>query len=262
MATYKKRGYKPKAVKEQVDKEAEIAAEEMESTTAEVFNTLDETAGKTEEWVAENQKYIFIGVAVLALFALVYIGFDKFVRQPKEATAANEMYQAQKFFKLAEQAEATQKDSLYNLALNGGEGKLGLLEVVDEYGSTNTGNIANYYAGFALLKTGKYKEAITALEKFSSKDPILEALSYGGIADSFAQLKNYDEALKFYQKASEVEENDFTTPKFLLKLAKLAIDQGKPSIAVSSLEKIKKEFVKSTAFSEVEGLLARAKAIK
>ena len=33
---------------------------EENSTTAEVFNTLDETASKTEDFVAKNQKYIFI----------------------------------------------------------------------------------------------------------------------------------------------------------------------------------------------------------
>ncbi len=262
MATYKKRGYKPKAVKEQVETEAEIAAEEMESTTAEVFNALDETAGKTEEWVANNQKYIFIGVAALALFALAYVGFDKFVKQPKETTAANEIYQSQKFFTQAEQASATQQDSLYTLALTGGQGKLGLLDVADKYGSTSTGNIANYYAGFAFLKTGKYKEAIESLEKFSTKEVVLKALTYGGIGDAFAQLKDYEEALKYYEKASGVKGNSFTTPKFLMKTAKLAIELGKPAVAISSLEKIDKEYAKSTEFSEVEGLLAKAIAMK
>ena len=54
MATYKKRGYKPK------NKVEEVEQIEDQSTTAEVFNTLDETASKTEEWVAANQKYIFL----------------------------------------------------------------------------------------------------------------------------------------------------------------------------------------------------------
>ena len=53
MATYKKRGYKPKT------KEEKVEAVEEHSTTAEVFNTLDETASKTEEWVAKI-KNIFL----------------------------------------------------------------------------------------------------------------------------------------------------------------------------------------------------------
>ena len=49
MATYTKKGNKPKT---KVEKEQDIAAG---STTAEVFNTLDETASKTEAFVERNQ---------------------------------------------------------------------------------------------------------------------------------------------------------------------------------------------------------------
>lgn len=260
MATYKKRGYKPKAVKEKVEKEVEVEAEEMESTTAEVFNSLDETANKTEEWVAANQKYIFIAVGALALLALIFIGYERFVKEPKEAQAANEIYQSQKFFTQAEQAPSTQKDSLYNLALTGGEGKLGLLEIADQYSGTNAGNVANYYAGFAYLKTGKYKEAIASLEDFSTDEEVLKALSYGGIGDAFAQLNNLEEAYSYYQKATGVN-NSFTTPKFLLKSAKIAIELGKANEAVKALEKIKNDYADSAEFAKVDSLLGKAKAM-
>ena len=68
MATYKKKGYKPKT---KVEKEHNI---EEGSTTAEVFNTLDETASKTEDFVAKNQKYIFIIIGVVALVVLGSLG--------------------------------------------------------------------------------------------------------------------------------------------------------------------------------------------
>ena len=55
MATYQKRGYKPKN-KEEVEEQVQ-----EESTTAEVFESLDEGASKTEAWVENNQKPIFIG---------------------------------------------------------------------------------------------------------------------------------------------------------------------------------------------------------
>ena len=63
MATYNKRGYKaPKPEEAQVENEFEEveAVDVQDSTTAEVFNTLDETASKTEDWVAKNQKLLFI----------------------------------------------------------------------------------------------------------------------------------------------------------------------------------------------------------
>ena len=61
MATYNKRGYKaPKPEEAKVENEFdEVEAVDVQgSTTAEVFNTLDETASKTEDWVAKNQKLL------------------------------------------------------------------------------------------------------------------------------------------------------------------------------------------------------------
>ena len=86
MATYKKRGSKPK---NKVDKSKLI---EAESKTAEVFNTLDTSASKTEQWVVKNQKYIFILIATFSMFILGFLGFKKYISEPKEADAMNEMY--------------------------------------------------------------------------------------------------------------------------------------------------------------------------
>ena len=94
MATYKKRGYKPS------NKEEQKNSVEEESTTAEVFNSLDEGAGKTEEWVARNQKYIFIIIGVAAVVILGYLAYEEFIQEPKEAEAANEMFMAQQYFEM------------------------------------------------------------------------------------------------------------------------------------------------------------------
>ncbi len=92
MATYKKRGGKPST---KTEKETSI---EDGSTTAEVFNTLDESASRTEEWVIKNQKYIFIIVGLSAALVLGYLGFDKFIQEPKQSGASNDMGQSQQYF--------------------------------------------------------------------------------------------------------------------------------------------------------------------
>ena len=60
MATYNKRGYKAPKEKEvkEVTEEQQVVIDEKDSTTAGVFSKLDETASRTEDWVAKNQKYI------------------------------------------------------------------------------------------------------------------------------------------------------------------------------------------------------------
>lgn len=60
MATYNKRGYKaPKEKEEKLDAnfiEETPNVDEKDSATAGVFNTLDETASKTEAWVEKIKK--------------------------------------------------------------------------------------------------------------------------------------------------------------------------------------------------------------
>ena len=256
MATYKKRGYKPKT------KEEELEIQEENSTTAEVFNTLDEGASKTEEWVAANQKYIFGFVGAVALIVLAYLGYQKFIQEPKEQEAANEMFQAQKYFDNAVNGNSTLKDSLYTLALKGGEGKYGFIDIIDNYGGTKAANLAQYYAGFAYLNMNKYQEAIDYLDKFKSDDEMLEPLALGGIGDAFVQLNQMEEGLSYYEKAANARNNEFTTPKFLLKAAITAISLNKADVAIKHLERIKEEYSKSPEANQVDVHLGRAQAMK
>src|SRR6188508_27903 len=156
MATYNKRGYKAPKEKEvkEVTEETQVIIDEKDSTTAEVFSKLDETASRTEDWVAKNQKIIIGVVSAITLVTVGYFAYQKFIANPKEDDAANEMFVAQSNFEKATNGVAS--DSLYKLALNGSEGKFGFVKIADEYSGTAAGNLANYYAGIAYLNTGKY----------------------------------------------------------------------------------------------------------
>ncbi|MFD0861339.1 tol-pal system YbgF family protein [Sungkyunkwania multivorans] len=237
MATYKKRGYKPKNKKE------EAQLEEMESTTAEVFSTLDESASKTEEWVAKNQNYILGFISLVALAVLGYLGYDQFVQKPKELEATNEMYQAQKYF---EQALAgANKDSLFTLSLEGAEGKYGFLEIIEKYAGTDAANVANYSAGIAYLNMNDYEKAVEYLSEFESDDAILGALAKGGIGDAFSQLGQNAEALDYYERAASHDQNDLITPRYLFKAGVVAMELGNKDKALALFNKIKDEYPNS-----------------
>lgn len=256
MATYKKRGYKPKTKVENVVEE-EIISDEN-STTAEVFNTLDEGASKTEEWVAKNQKNIFIIVGVVAAIVLGYLGYNKLIQEPKEGEAMNDMFKAQQYFDQA--VNGVEKDSLFNLALNGGEGKYGMLDIIKNHGGTNAANLANYYAGMAYLNLKDYQNAITYLSDFTSEDEILGPIATGGIADAFVQLEQLDDALGYYEKAATMKANDYTTPMYLYKAGTIALKLGKNDKALKSFIRIKDEFPKSTEAVNIDVFIGKAQA--
>lgn len=253
MATYKKRGHKPKT------KEEKKAAIEQESTTAEVFNTLDERASKTEEWVSKNQKYIFVLIGVVAVVVLGYLAYNQYIAKPKEMEASNEMYQAQLYWEQA--LNAQQKDSLFNLALNGGQGKYGFLDIIDNYSGTNAANISRYYAGIAYMNTKNYKEAISQLDKFKPKDEMLGPIAKGNIGDAFVQLGQNEDALKYYKQAASLNENEFTSPKYLLKAALVALDLNNAKDALTHLNKIKTDFPESPEANQVDVYIGQAQVM-
>ena len=257
MATYNKRGYKAPKEKEVKGEGVETANfDEKDSTTAEVFSKLDETASITEHWVAKNQKIIIGLVAAAALFTIGYLGYQRFIAAPLQEEAANEMFVAQQNFQKATDGVAS--DSLYKLSLNGSEGKFGFLKIADEYSGTDAGNLANYYAGIAYLNTGKYTEAIDYLSKFKSDDIVLGALAKGAIGDAYSQKNQPKEALENYLKAAESNKNDFTTPRFLLKAGKTALTLGNKSDALKYFTDIKENYEATPEAASVDVLIGLA----
>ena len=79
MSVYKKNNYRPgrqtKKEREQEEPTKELTSEQLshESTTAEVFQTLDEKAGKTEAWVQRNQRSILLTVVAVVVVGLGYM---------------------------------------------------------------------------------------------------------------------------------------------------------------------------------------------
>lgn len=257
MATYNKRGYKaPKEKEVKDDAVTATVIDEKDSTTAEVFSKLDETASMTEDWVAKNQKIIIGLVAAAAIITIGYLAYQRFIAAPKQEDAANEMFLAQQNFQKATDGVAS--DSLYKLSLNGSEGKFGFLKIADEYSGTDAGNLANYYAGIAYLNTGKYTEAIDYLKKFKSDDIVLGALAEGAIGDAYSQKNQAKEALDSYVKAANMNKNDFTTPRFLLKAGKTALALGNKSDALKYFTDIKDNYDGSPEGASIDVLIGSA----
>ena len=83
MATYK-RGYK-KSISPAAEKKVEL-----ESTTAEVFEKLDTTASRTEEWVSKFQNFILAGVEHNR-FIRIIMGYQNYIFEPKKLEAVSEL---------------------------------------------------------------------------------------------------------------------------------------------------------------------------
>lgn len=249
MATYKKRGDKAK-------KEAKQNIE-ANSTTAEVFNTLDETASKSEKWIEKNSKVLFSGLIFVLALILGYGAYKKYIQEPKEIEAADELAYSKRFFDQA-QNNTVAADSLYNLALTGTDGKYGLLDIIDNYGGTNAGNLAKYMAGISYLKMRDYQNAISQLGNFSTEDQILGALALGNIGDAFAEINQPEEALEYYEKAADFKSNEFTSPIYLMKAGRTAMDLKEFKKAEALFTRIQDDFSKSDEAKDIKAFIQSA----
>ena len=121
--------------------------------------SLGEAMNKTELFFQKNGRLVtYIFLALLVIAALVF-GYRSLIAQPRIEKAAEMIAQAQARF------EAENPD--FELALQGDANGAGFLDVIDQYGSTPSGNLAKHYAGICYLRTGDLENAAAYLAKFS-----------------------------------------------------------------------------------------------
>jgi tetratricopeptide (TPR) repeat protein len=209
-----------------------------------------ESIDKAEHYVRENKKSLsIIGIAILAVVA-AYLGYNQFIVKPQEEQAREEMFVAEQYFG---------QDSIA-LALKGDGSYPGFEEIVENYGSAPSGNLAQYYMGMSQLKKGDFEAAIESLKSYDAEDDITGALALGAIAGAYSELGNNDEALSYFKKAMDYDENNFTTPLFMMKAALVYELKNDPQSALDLYNQIKNDYPTSTEARDIEKYIGRAEA--
>jgi tetratricopeptide (TPR) repeat protein len=220
-----------------------MATKKTEETIVDVADVYS----KTETFVNDNgQKMTYILGAIVALMLCFFL-YKKFVMDPKGDEAATQIWKAEYYF---------EKDS-FQLALNGTAEHLGFLDVADSYSGTETGNLANHYAGACYMNLGQYDQAIEYLDKASFGDMMVEATRLGTIGDAHVQLGNLSEGASFYSKSISHSENDFTTPIYLKKLALTYEEMGEKGKAYDTFVRLKEDFGATTTAKDIDKYIGR-----
>jgi tetratricopeptide (TPR) repeat protein len=209
---------------------------------------MDESWSKTEEFFQKNKKLLSYAVIALVLAAgAVAYYFYSMSGKNKEAQEA--MFQAVYYF---------EADSL-DKALKGDGKNLGLIDIVEEFGSTKAGSLAKFYAGSALLNQGKFEEAIEYLKGFSAEDALIQARSYSLEGDAYLELKDYPSAIEYYKKAAGYLPNEHFTPRYLMKLALAQETNNDFAGAEESYQRILSDFPRCPEATDAKKLKAMAK---
>ena len=206
-----------------------------------------------EDFYEKNKKpinYIFTAlIVVIGGFMAYKYGYQI----PNEKKAAGKAFYAQQYFG---------QDSL-DKALNGDDQRhWGFKQVIREYGSTKTGNLAHYYAGVCYLKQGDARNAIKQFEDFNGKGTLVATAAYGLLGDAYMETGNSSKAMDNYKKASENENDVVQTPKYLYNLGMASLKAKKNDDAKKAFERIRDEFPQSMQARDIDKNLAELGVIE
>ena len=136
------------------------------------------------------------------------------------------------------------------------------LELLEKNGRSFNYLITAYFnLGGDYLKKGDFEKAIEALKNYDAEDDISGALALGGIAAANQELGRMDEAVNYYKKAAEYDENNFTKPLFLFKTGRVYEQQKNYSAALEVYNQIKKDYPTCTEARDIDKYIGRASAL-
>jgi TolA-binding protein len=143
-------------------------------------------------------------------------------------------------------------------ALNGDGLHWGFVKVIKEYGGTDAGNLARFYAGDCYLRSGDFNNAIKQLKEFSTSEKQVQARAYKLLGDANSELGKTDEAISYYKKAANHFPEDLhNSAEALFFAASLAEKSGKTSEAIELYKQVKDKFPGTVAANESDKYLAK-----
>lgn len=144
----------------------------------------------------------------------------------------------------------------FETAINGSEAILGigLAAVVSEYGRTDAGNLARFYAAVSEKELGNNEAALQYMSRFSAPSGIL---GVGAISFHAVLLDNagkHAEAAREFRKAANWDVNSSTTPQNLLRAAQSAMAADDNRLASNLVEEILEKYPSSPQVAQAQRL--------
>lgn len=221
-------------------------------------NSHVENPSKSEAFFSKFKKQILIAVVAIIVIVAGAVLYNAYVAGPREDKASTALAKGQQYF----------NQEQFDKALNGdGASYAGFIKIASDYSGTDAANLANLYAGLCYANLGKWNEAVTSLEKFSSQsDAMISPAAMAALGNAYANTGNIDKAISAFKKAADMADskaaddtNNSLSPTFLIQAAELLESQNKSDEALKIYEDVKKKYVNSQVVqsSEIDKYIER-----
>ena len=214
--------------------------------------TYDESLSTSETFFLKNKKVIFGILGAVIILIVGGILYHSYVSLPLEDEASPELAKS----------EQLMMQQQYDQAVKGFQ------QVAANYGSTKAGNLANLYTGlcYAHLQKPDWKKALEYVEKFDTRDDkIISPESQVALADIYVNNNQTDKAIETLKNAADMADqradggvNLSVAPLAMLKAGQLLESQHKKADALEVYKSIKKKYVASPLYQEIDKYIERA----
>lgn len=171
---------------------------------------LNDSLVSMSEKVQDNKKIILWAACAVVAVAVLVLGYIYLVRQPGQAKANDNIGEA-------------------DIQMILGNDSIALAEymsVADNDGY-DAANRAALQAAIMLYQKGDYEKALNYVDKFSASESIIGAAAYSLKGDCYVNLDKLDDAVSAFKSAiSKSDKNQYYTPFFMQKLARVYHEQG------------------------------------
>lgn len=191
----------------------------------------------------DNKKKVMIGgIAILAIAVLIFFYYNNKSKKNDEAEA-----------KLSAVINLYDQEK-YPEAINGdpAAGITGLRQIVDEYGSTNSGETAKLYLGNAYYNLKDYDNALKTFDDYSGSRDVIKAACLSGVGAVYEAKNDLKKAAEYYEKAANVNKEVVTNQENIYYSIKAYSTAGDKDNAKRMYQKLREEYPKSKYVAETK----------
>ena len=213
-------------------------------------NEIDETIKVSTSFIEKNFKTLDAAIGGVLAVIIICLVVNQYYIQPQKEKAADNIAVAQQLFMAGN----------YEQALNGDGTNAGFLQIIDEFGSTPSGNIARLYAGLCYVQTEKFEDAVKYLEDFDAcDDQMISNAAIAALGNCYAQLGQNEKAASTLVKAARRADGNTLSPLFYLQAGQIYEALGDKAEALKCYETIKNEYPQSIQRQDIDKYIERVK---
>jgi tetratricopeptide (TPR) repeat protein len=213
-------------------------------------NEIDETIKVSTSFIEKNFKTLAAAIGGVLAVIIICLVVNQYYIQPNKLKAADSIAAAQQHF----------QQGMYEQALNGDGTNLGFLQVIEQYGSTPSGNIARLYAGLCFAQTEKYEEAVKYLDDYDAcVDQMVSNAAIAALGNCYAQLGQNEKAASTLLKAAKRANSTTLSPLFYQQAGQIYESLGNKDKALECYETIKNEYPQSMQRQDIDKYIERVK---